>query len=87
VRSAGQEAADTALTEAIEAVLRAYGLLEQGELTEEYIVVVATQRMDGDGGIEHACSTVLRNNDVSATRAVGLLAMAKARIYTDQDDE
>lgn len=78
-RTQEQIEADDALTAAVEWVARAYGILEDGDVLGDYVVVGGTQTLVGDE-LSHAHITMLRNNSVAGYTAVGLLESASFHI-------
>lgn len=76
MRTEEQKRADANLTEAIEAVLIAYGLTSTGEIMMEYVVLAAQQRFLSDDEVEDSYSFLSRDNAVGRTRAVGLMQSA-----------
>jgi hypothetical protein len=88
-RTEEQTAADDALTAAIERVAHAYQVLDNGDMLGDYVVLVATQELDGDGEVRHSYINLVRNGSVASTSAVGLMEIAafdiKAR-RTEPDD-
>jgi hypothetical protein len=71
-RTEEQIAADDALTAVIERVARAYGVLENSDVMNDYVVVAATQELREDELI-NSYIILLRNNSVPGSTAVGLL--------------
>lgn len=78
-RTPEQQAADEALTQAIEAVTQAYdpeGAMA-GFILGEYVVVSSRQGWDDDGDGITSVGTMFRDGDVPTHRALGLLAYAR----------
>lgn len=75
-RSPEQIEADEGLTAAIQRVAAAYGVFDGGDVIGDYVVVAATQVLDGDGEVKHSYINLLRNGSIAATSAVGLLETA-----------
>lgn len=74
-RTPEQIAADEGLTAAIEQVMTARNMLADGEITLEYAVVAATQKMEADE-IDNSYVLMLRDGRVASTRICGLLDVA-----------
>lgn len=74
-RTEEQVAADEALTEALERAARAYQVLQDGDVMNDYVLVAATQELQGDE-LKNSYILMLRNNSVPGTTAVGLLETA-----------
>ena len=72
MRTEEQIAADEALTAAVEATALAYGVMEPNDVTQEYVFVVALQRLE-DEEVRNSYTVLYRDGAVSGTRAVGLL--------------
>ena len=82
-RTKEQKEADEALTAAIEATMQAYALLAPGEMTQEFVVLVATQKWDPEE--ERASSSyimLLRDGATASTRILGLTEMASHDLKT-----
>ncbi|WP_280498376.1 hypothetical protein [Nocardia farcinica] len=78
-RTPEQVAADEALTEAIEAVERAYhGDVNQGVLTS-YVVIAKRKYWDEDGDGVTAISSMPKDSDVSIDELLGLVEYAATR--------
>jgi len=75
-RTEEQIAADDNLTAAIERVAKLSGVLTDGDMLGDFVVVAATQTMDSDGEIEHAHISLFRNSGIAGWAAVGLLETA-----------
>lgn len=75
-RTPEQISADDALTVAIERVARAYGVLEDGDVTGDYVVVANVQQLEEEGDIMHSYIMLLRNGRIAGVATVGLLEMA-----------
>ena len=61
----------------IEEVMHAYGLLSADEMTQEFVVLVATQKWDAEEERASSSYTMLmREGSVASTRILGLLEMA-----------
>lgn len=75
-RTPEQIQADEVLIAAIERVARAYAVLENGDVLGDYVVLGATQELDGDGEVRHSYINLVRNGSVSTTSVVGLLEVA-----------
>lgn len=74
-RTEEQIAADEALTAAIDRALASRGFTDDGEVSLEYIVIVAQQKWEEDGLNDSFC-TLYRDGHVATTRAIGLLYAA-----------
>lgn len=74
-----EKTAHEALTDAIEAVLRAEGNREQAWVGSEYIIVHAGHRFEGDETYT-AVGVIYRENSVPIHRALGLLEFASCRL-------
>lgn len=86
-RNAEQIRAEELLTEAIQINMQAYGNLEPDEMTQEYVVVVATQRLgrnDNEPEVSNAITSIFRDGSVSTSRAVGLLVTCKQLILEQE---
>lgn len=83
-RTAEQKAADAALTEAIEAVRRAYDVegVTAGYTMAEYVVVHSLITWDEEGEGRTSVGIAYRDGDVPLHRAMGLLHHALG----DMDD-
>lgn len=89
MRTAEQKEADDALTEAIEAVDRAYKG-DHNRIAAEYMVIASYLSWDDEGDGETALSLIFRDGDIPFHRAIGLAAYAKAKLLSDiteLDDE
>lgn len=84
-RTEEQEQADAALTVAIEAVARAYGM-EKNTLIMDYVVVAETQSIEAEE-VMYGYSSMFRAGQVSTTRAVGLLEVAAFDLKSGRDHE
>jgi hypothetical protein len=78
--SPDEKTAYEALTDAIEAVVRAQGNREQAWVASEYIVVHAAHRFAADGESYTAVGVIYRDQDVPMHRALGLLEFASTRL-------
>lgn len=79
-RTQEQIDADEALTAAIEQVARVSGVLADGDMLGDYVIVAGTQTMDSDGEIEHAHISLFRNGGIAGWAAIGLLEAATFNI-------
>lgn len=68
-----------ALTDAIEAVVRAQGNREVAWVASEYVIVHAAHRFEGDDSYT-AVGVIYRDEDVPMHRALGLLEFASTRL-------
>lgn len=75
-RTSEQIEADENLTEAIERVMNAYDVLSPGEITLEYAVVTATQKMGKDDDVDSSYIILTRDGKCAGSRICGLLDMA-----------
>lgn len=85
MRTEEQIAADDALTAAIERTALAYHVMDQGDVTQEYAVVVALQRIDDEGDVQHSYCQMFRDGSTSGTRTIGLLETALFDIKMGRD--
>lgn len=76
MRSSEQEAADQALTDAIERVRQAYFPIDAMTIINEYVVCVAVTEIEGDV-IVNSTVNLYRDGDIPTHRAIGLFEMAK----------
>jgi hypothetical protein len=75
-RTPEQIEADSALSLAVDAVVKAYEMSAAGEVNGDYVLVVEQQCMDEEGDINHSYCIMLKDGRVSTVRAVGLLETA-----------
>lgn len=85
-RTQEQADADDALSAAIEKTLSAYGFLQIGEMTREYVVLVATQKFEDDE-VVNSYSTLVRDGSVSTAHAVGLMELAKRDMLHERGED
>lgn len=77
MRTEEQRAADEALTEAIERCGRAYGVIDETAMTQEYVVVIGQQQWDVEHDVAiYSYSMLMRDGSAPGTRIVGLLESA-----------
>lgn len=74
MRTPEQRTADDALTEAIEAALRAHDA--KTGVTSDYIVLVAQQNFDDEGASTTSIARLVRDDGVPHYRLLGLLDYA-----------
>lgn len=87
-RTVEQKAADAALDVAIEAAMLAYGLLSPEEMTQEYVLLVATQKWDPEEErASNGYTMLMRDGAVASTRILGLLEMASHDVKTGSPDD
>lgn len=77
-RTPEQIEADEGLTAAIERCAYAYGVYDSGDVIGDYLVLAATQKIDGDGELRHSYINLLRNGGISGIMALGLVETAGA---------
>lgn len=77
-RTQEQKEADNALTSAIEAAMKAYGI-DWGLLTD-YIVVTSQQKFTANGEMITRYTTVHRDSDIPHYRIIGLLRTATMQV-------
>lgn len=75
-RTQEQIDADEALTAAVERVAKLSGVLSDGDMLGDYVIVAGSQTMDSDGEIEHSHISLFRNGGIAGWAAVGLLESA-----------
>lgn len=87
-RTPEQQAADDALTAAVEQCIAAYYSGDTPWTLTEYVVVTSQHRWDDDGDAVTAVGSIFRDGDVPIHRALGLVEYAAVRLrkhITDDD--
>ena len=80
VRTEKQKEADDNLLNAIQQALEAYGLVEQGFLLGDYVVLTALNRLASQGVIQTKHPMLFRDGDIPWYRVAGLLSQAKIEV-------
>ena len=84
-RTEEQIEADDLLSAAIERAARAYGVIEDGDMMGDYVVVAATQELRDDE-VVNSYINLVRNGSMASTHAVGLLETAAFDIKMGRND-
>lgn len=87
MRTEEQKAADEALTAAIEACGKAYEVIGEHDMMQEYAVVVALQSWNHeDDSANYSYTMLVRDGGDAGTRIVGLLEVASCDVKSGRED-
>jgi hypothetical protein len=90
IRTDVQKQADDQLEAAIQNCLKAYGITDEDEIIADFVVLLATNKLHGDGVVQTSYPILLPGSDIPWYKVLGLIqaheVMAKTRMMSGTDN-